>query len=101
MYINSTDPTASTIGGLAVAVPGELRGWELLHKRHGKLPWAKLFEAPIKIARDGFQVTTDLANALSASAGLPFLLQDPLWAEVYAPNGTLVGLGETVYRKVI
>jgi gamma-glutamyltranspeptidase/glutathione hydrolase len=67
MFINSTDPHASTIGGLAVGVPGELRAWELLHKRHGKLPWAALFEGAIKLARDGFLVPLDLANALSAS----------------------------------
>jgi len=42
MYVNNTNPTASTIGGLAIGVPGELRGWETLHKRHGKLPWAKV-----------------------------------------------------------
>jgi gamma-glutamyltranspeptidase / glutathione hydrolase len=35
----------------------------------------------------------------SPTGTYPFLLTDPLWAEVYAPNGTLVGLGDTVYRK--
>jgi gamma-glutamyltranspeptidase / glutathione hydrolase len=29
----------------------------------------------------------------------PFLLEDPLFSETYAPNGTLVGLGDTIYRK--
>ncbi|TFK45646.1 gamma-glutamyltranspeptidase [Heliocybe sulcata] len=98
MYLTATSPTASTIGGLAVGVPGELRGWETLHKRHGKLPWKTLFEPAIHIARYGFPVNVDLANALSSSS-YPFLTKDPLWAEVYAPNGTLLGLGDTVYRK--
>ncbi|EIN11385.1 gamma-glutamyltranspeptidase [Punctularia strigosozonata HHB-11173 SS5] len=98
MYINTTVAHASTIGGLAVGVPGELRGWEKLHERHGKLPWKTLFQPAIKLAQDGFKVTTDLAVALNANT-YPFLLSDPLWAEVYAPNGTLVGLGDTVYRK--
>ena len=51
---------------VAVAVPGELRGWEHLHKNYGKLPWAKLFEGAIKLARDGFIVNDDLATALNS-----------------------------------
>jgi len=117
MYNDSPDPTASTIGGLSVGVPGELRGWETLHKRHGKLPWKKLFEPAIRVARDGFTVNVDLASELNAgkwdlyilgsthyifclSDTFPFLLSDPLWAEVYAPNGTLLKEGDTCYRKV-
>ncbi|KAJ7693149.1 gamma-glutamyltranspeptidase [Mycena rosella] len=99
MYItNSTTPeTLSTIGGLAVGVPGEMRGWEMLHKRHGRLPWASLFQPAIKIARYGFPVNVDLEFAINM--GQSFILADPLWAEVYAPEGKLLKQGDTVYRK--
>ncbi|KAJ7728322.1 gamma-glutamyltranspeptidase [Mycena metata] len=98
MYVtNSTSETLSTIGGLAVGVPGELRGWEMLHNRHGKLPWKTLFQPAIKVARNGFPVNVDLASAIVS--GTRQFSTDPLWSEVYAPNGTLLTLGDTVYRK--
>ena len=51
------------VGGKSVGVPGNLRVMELMHKAHGKLPWAKDFESAIKIADDGFAISPRL-NAL-------------------------------------
>ncbi|KAM0745866.1 gamma-glutamyltranspeptidase [Meredithblackwellia eburnea MCA 4105] len=98
MYLNATSKTASTIGGLAVGVPGELRGWEALHQRHGKLNWTSLFAGAIKLGREGFTVNVDLAAAIQQGAS--FIKSDPLWAEVYThPNGSLLVQGDTCYRK--
>ncbi|GMK55224.1 hypothetical protein CspeluHIS016_0202800 [Cutaneotrichosporon spelunceum] len=90
--------TKSTIGGLAVGVPGELRAWKLLHDRHGSLPWKKLFEPAINVARNGFPVNYDLAGFL---AGRDWILEDENWSKDYAPQGTLLKEGDTVYRHSI
>ncbi|KAF9074615.1 gamma-glutamyltranspeptidase [Rhodocollybia butyracea] len=96
MYINNSNPNASVIGGLSVGVPGDLRGWEMLHQRHGTLPWEDLVAPAINLARNGFEVNVDLAAALQ---GFDFITEDAIWAESYAPNGTILGEGDICHRK--
>ena len=38
------------VGGRAVGTPGTVRMLELAHAKHGRLPWAKLFEQAIALA---------------------------------------------------
>jgi gamma-glutamyltranspeptidase/glutathione hydrolase len=61
---------STTLGGSAVATPGQMRGLEALHKRYGQLPWAKLFEDSIRLARDGAEMRGDL-YAVSVSCSKP------------------------------
>ncbi|XP_025832385.1 glutathione hydrolase 1 proenzyme [Agrilus planipennis] len=49
-------------GGLAVAVPGELKGYWYAHQKFGKLPWATLIQPSIELCRRGHLVTPYLAN---------------------------------------
>jgi hypothetical protein len=67
-------PDASISGGLAVAVPLELRGMWTAHHRHGRLPWKRLFQPAIKLAASGFPAHPYL-GALFAAALLPPLPQ--------------------------
>ncbi|KAK4978418.1 hypothetical protein LTR66_010599, partial [Elasticomyces elasticus] len=99
MYKNNTN--ASIYGGLASGVPGEVRGLAHLHQNYGKLGWGEVMQGAIKTARYGFPVTHDLVRYMAAATvGIDnFLVNKPTWAIDFAPNGTLLGLNDTITRK--
>jgi gamma-glutamyltranspeptidase/glutathione hydrolase len=49
---------------LAVGVPGTVAGLHLAWRAHGRLPWSRLVEPAIELARDGFLVSDGLAASL-------------------------------------
>ncbi|HEY3381731.1 MAG TPA: gamma-glutamyltransferase [Vicinamibacterales bacterium] len=49
---------------LSVGVPGTVAGLHLAWKDHGKLPWKRLVDPAVTLARDGFRVTDGLARSL-------------------------------------
>ncbi|WVF70603.1 gamma-glutamyltransferase [Kwoniella sp. CBS 6097] len=90
------DPTVSTsIGGAAVAVPGELRGLEELHRKYGRLSWAELFEPSIKLAEDGFEVRPDLYEFLIGEYS--WTSSDPSYSSLFQ-DGKPLPLG-SIWRR--
>jgi gamma-glutamyltranspeptidase/glutathione hydrolase len=65
----------AVISGRSVGVPGNVRLAEEAHRRHGKLPWAALFDPAIRLARDGWTISERghefLANAKNRAAHQP------------------------------
>uniref|UniRef100_A0A8D0L5S3 Glutathione hydrolase n=1 Tax=Sphenodon punctatus TaxID=8508 RepID=A0A8D0L5S3_SPHPU len=51
--------------GLLVGVPGMIKGLHEAHHFHGRLPWPELLGLAASVAQDGFNVTDDLAKAIS------------------------------------
>ena len=66
--------------GRSVGVPGAVRMLEAAHRRHGALPWARLFEPAIALAEQGFAISPRLHKLLQADL---HLRKDPLAARFF------------------
>ena len=53
------------LGGLAIAVPGEVHGLHRAWKEYHQLPWETLVQPAIDLARDGFPISAAVAEVLS------------------------------------
>lgn len=68
MYLDSTGIILRDLtetGYLAPGVPGTVRGLELAHRRHGKLPWAQVVLPAAQLAEKGFAMSDGLARSLN------------------------------------
>jgi gamma-glutamyltranspeptidase/glutathione hydrolase/leukotriene-C4 hydrolase len=64
------------IGGLAIAVPGELRAYEKAYKEFGGgVPWKDLFQPTIDLCRNGYVLSQSQGEAIKQSKS--FILNDP------------------------
>jgi gamma-glutamyltranspeptidase/glutathione hydrolase len=98
MYLDAAGapvPDASIIGPLASGVPGSPAGLYALHRRFGALPWRRVVEPAIRLARDGFAVSPRLHEALASERGL--LSRFPETAAVWLPSGSPPAAG-TILR---
>jgi gamma-glutamyltranspeptidase/glutathione hydrolase len=85
------DWPAAVVSGKSVGVPGLLAMLELAHRRHGKLPWAELFQPAIRLAQGGFPISPRLHALISSDR---FLAEDDNARRYfYRPDGTAKPVG--------
>lgn len=67
MYVKSGEvvPGLSTRSALASGIPGLVRGLAQIHRESGSLPFEQLVAPAIRLARDGFEVTQRLHEAIT------------------------------------
>ncbi len=92
-------PGASEIGPLAAGVPGSPFGLFELHRRFGRLPWARLAEGAIALARDGFEISSRTARTLADKRDL--LARFPETAAVWLPGGRPRTWGERLRQPAL
>ena len=69
MYLDNEGaiiPNKSTLGGLAVGVPGTVAGLEAIHQKFGSLPWEELVQPAIDLAKNGYLVTEKQAKSFAS-----------------------------------
>jgi len=81
----------SLLGPLAAGTPGSPAGLHALHRRFGRLPWRRVVEPAIRLARDGFVVTGRLHGALVEERD--HLARFPESAAVWLPGGQPLAAG--------
>ncbi|KAM6165507.1 glutathione hydrolase 5 proenzyme isoform 2-T2 [Erethizon dorsatum] len=65
-------------GAQWIGVPGELRGYAEAHRRHGRLPWAQLFQPTIALLRGDFRTPSILSQFLNNRFLRPLLYNSTL-----------------------
>nr|XP_043626653.1 glutathione hydrolase 3-like [Erigeron canadensis] len=94
MYANDIDLKYK--GALSMGVPGEIAGLHNAWSKYGRLPWKRLFDPAIQLAKDGFLVAPYLANKISSNADK--INKDPGLQQVFAPDGELLKAGDICYN---
>ena len=77
---------------LAVGVPGTVAGLHLAWSDYGRLPWRRLVQPAIDLARDGFIVSPDLADSLAGV--LPRMASYPASVRQFSNDGEPYQPGE-------
>ena len=75
-----------SLGIHTVTVPGAVAGWDALHRKFGRMTWARLFAPAATYAEEGFPLTELIAGP-NGWGSVSILKNNPRAQEVYWPGG--------------
>src|SRR4051794_2317484 len=78
------------VGASSCAVPGVPSGLDALWRAHGRLPWARLVEPALRLARSGVVMPPAHASCLAMLAPVMTMREG---GAIYAPGGVLLETG--------
>lgn len=100
MYLDKNGrviPGASTLTARSAGVPGTVRGLAELWRCYGHLPWAKLLEPAVKLAKQGQRVSSYQHRAIQRN--LKKLSADGDSRRVFCPGGNALA-ENSIWRQV-
>ena len=84
--------------GRSIGVPGLVAMLEMVHQRHGKLPWEQLFAPAIQLAGEGFAVSNRLSRMLTMK-GREFFNAEA--QALFFPDETAVPVGTVLKNPAL
>ncbi len=88
-----------SLQGVAVGVPGMVRGTEMALKDFGKLSLAHVLQPAIALADDGFAATPRFVSSPQCSSATSRAKNSPLSADYFCPGGVARAVGSLVTNK--
>jgi gamma-glutamyltranspeptidase / glutathione hydrolase len=83
------------VGASSCAVPGVPAGLDALWRAHGRLPWRRLVEPALRVARSGVEMPPAHASCLAMLAPVMTMREG---GAIYAPGGALLETGDLLVQ---
>lgn len=77
---------------LSVGVPGTVAGLHMAWKEQGKLRWKRLVDPAVRLARDGFPLSEELADSIARA--MPAMQQYPASVAQFSKHGVAYESGD-------
>ncbi|TYC64340.1 gamma-glutamyltransferase [Rhodobacterales bacterium] len=92
-----TEGRRSEFGAASVAVPGNLAGWHMMHRKYGRLPFSDVLQPAIRFAERGFEVTPYLKGTIEQHAA--DMLLDVEISRHFLPEGVPLEPGSRLVQS--